>query len=128
MKKRVIAWAAAIAALAAALWGLRLSSGMEPAEAIRKLAGLRMALTLYAGEAGGPPASFGLVQAAGKLEAVPYLKLAWHRGAGTVADVPDRAVRDTGGWAYVNAPGPDFGLLFIDCAHRDPKGRYWSEF
>lgn len=128
MKTGIIAWTAALAALAAALAGLRFSSGMEPAEAIRKLAGLRMALTLYAAERGAPPASFAEVINSGKLEAVPSLKLAWHGGAAAVRDVPDRSLRDTGGWAYVNAPGPDFGLVFIDCAHRDGRGRYWSEF
>ena len=29
----------------------------------------------------------------------------------------------------MNEPGdPDFGLLYIDCAHKDEKGRFWSEF
>lgn len=128
MKTKFIAWTAALTALTAALLALRFSSGMEPAEAIRKLSSLRMALTLYANESGRPPDSFAEVVSAGKLEAVPYLKLAWHRGSGAVRDAADRTLRDTGGWVYVNTPGPDFGLVFIDCGHRDGKGRYWSEF
>lgn len=122
--------AAGAAGLLAAGAGLfHLSSGMEPAEVIRKLSGLRVSLALYAMQRQGPPASFSEVIRAGHLEAAPALKLPWHPRAGRVRDVSSRAVRDTGGWAYVNAPGdPDFGLVFIDCAHQDAKGRFWSEF
>lgn len=127
---RKFAFAAAAAALVlAAAWLTDFSSGMDPQEAIRKLSGLRMSLALYAMEGKPPPAAFADVIRAGKLEEAPTLKLPWHLRSARVRDVPSRAVTDTGGWAYVNAPAdPDFGQVFIDCSHKDPKGRFWSEF
>lgn len=127
---RKFAFAAAAAALtAAAAWLTDLSSGMDPQEAIRKLSGLRMALALYAMEGKPAPAAFEDVISAGKLEEAPALKLPWHPRCALVRNASSRAVTDTGGWAYVNAPGdPDFGQVFIDCSHKDPKNRFWSEF
>ena len=129
MNRKFVLVAAAAALILAAAWLTDFSSGMDPQEAIRKLSGLRMSLALYGMEGKPPPAAFGEVISAGKLEAAPSLKLPWHLRSTRVRDVPSRAVSDSGSWAYVNAPGdPDFGQVFIDCAHKDPKGRFWSEF
>jgi len=103
--------------------------GMEAAEVVRKLAGMRVSLELYRQEYRRLPASFSETLRAGTLEEAPALKLPRHLKSSSVKDMPSRLIKDTGGWAYVNNPGdPDFGLLYIDCAHRDEKGRYWSEF
>ena len=118
------------AGLAAAAGGvLYLRSGMGAAEAVRKLSALRIAVELYRMEKGKPPQSFAETVRSGKLEGVPRLKLPGHFPSSEVRDVPALRVADTGGWAYVNAPGDrDFGLVYLDCSHRDERGRYWSEF
>ncbi len=71
MLKRLKA-AGAVLLLALAAAGLvRLRERMPAADVIRKLAGLRVAVTFYRMEYKTPPASFGQVLAAGKLETVP---------------------------------------------------------
>jgi hypothetical protein len=129
MKRKFAFSAAAAALILAAAWLTDLSSGMDTQEAIRKLSGLRISLALYGMEGKPPPASFEDVIRAGKLEEAPSLKLPWHLRSARVRNVSSRTVQDTGGWAYVNAPGdPDFGQVFMDCSHKDLKGRFWSEF
>ncbi|MEI7529878.1 MAG: hypothetical protein WCK76_13160 [Elusimicrobiota bacterium] len=128
MLKRLKAAGAVLLLVLAAAGLVRLRERMPAADVIRKLAGLRVAVTFYRMEYKTPPASFGQVLAAGKLETVPGLKLAWHPGSAKVTDVASFRFRDTGGWAYVNDPAdPQFGLVYIDCTHRDEKGRFWSE-
>lgn len=125
MRKAIIV----AAALAAALTVLYLSRGMGAAEVIKRLSGLRLSLELYRQQYRKLPASFGETLRSGTLEAAPALKLPGHFRSSSVRDAPAMLIKDTGGWAYVNGPGdPDFGLLYIDCAHRDAKGRSWSEF
>lgn len=130
MVKKVTLLAALAAALLAAGGGAAwLRSGMDSPEVLRKLAGLRVSLELYALERRARPAAFGDTVRAGHLEGAPALKLPGHLPASGVKDVPAFAVTDSGSWAYVNAKSsPDFGLLYIDCSHRDERGRYWSEF
>jgi len=90
---------------------------------------MRLALALHRIEHKTFPPAFAQLPAGGKLEAVPELKLAWHAGAAKVADVRTFGIRDTGGWAYVSDPASaQFGLVYIDCRHKDEKGRFWSEF
>lgn len=130
--RALFAAAAAAAVCAAALAAFSFEkyfSGMPAAEVLRKLSGLRLAVELYRQEKRALPPSFADVLAAGKLEAVPALKLRRHRRAAAVRDAASQEVRDTGGWAYVNGPAsPQFGLVYIDCSHYDEKGRRWSEF
>lgn len=129
MKKLILAVLAA-AALMAAAWGLvYLRSGMGAAEVVRKLSGIRLSLELYRQEHKKYPASFAETLRAGTLEAAPELKLPGHFKTSKVRDTPALAIKDNGGWAYVSDPrSPDFGLLYIDCSHRDEKSRFWSEF
>jgi len=128
-RKTLLLSGAAAAALAAAGGLLYLRGGMQPPEVLRKLSGLRISLALYAQEHRQRPAAFEDTIKAGQLEGAPALKLPWHRGTSEVKNVPSAAVSDTGGWAYVNEPAdPAFGTIFIDCSHKDGKGRYWSEF
>lgn len=129
MRNKLYAGGVILMALSAAALLLYMRSAMPAAGVIRKLSGLRVALTLYRLEHKTFPASFEQLQADGKLEAVPELKLACHRSAAKVADVPAFGLKDTGSWAYVNEPrAAQFGLVYIDCRHRDEKGRFWSEF
>ena len=130
MFKKATLLAALAAALAAAGGGAAwLRSGMESPEVLRKLAGLRVSLELYAMERRGKPGAFGDTIQSGQLEGAPDLKLPGHLPASSVRDVPAFSITDSGSWAYVNdKSSPRFGLLFIDCSHRDERGRYWSEF
>jgi len=128
MNKKILALAGAAALLA--VWGeVHLSRGMDAAEVVKKLSGMRLSLELYRQEYKRLPASFKETLRAGTLEEAPGLKLSLHLKTSSVRDTPSMLIKDTGGWAYVNEPGdPDFGLLYIDCAHKDEKGRFWSEF
>lgn len=119
-----------LAALAAAGWlALWLRGGMDAPEAVRRLSALRLSAELYRQEHKRLPAAFADTVRAGTLEAAPYLKLPGHFRRGEVKDVPAFGISDSGGWAYVNDPkSPDFGLVYMDCSHRDERGRYWSEF
>lgn len=130
MKRRIIIIVLAAAAAAAAGLGLfYVRSGMGAAEVVRKLSGIRLALELYRQEHKKFPASFAETLRAGTLEAAPELKLPGHLKNSQVRDTPSLAITDSGGWAYVSDPrSPDFGLLYIDCSHRDEKSRFWSEF
>ena len=121
---------AAAAALAAAAGGtLYLRRGMDSPEVLRKLSGLRISLELYSMEHRRKPASFDETIKAGQLEGAPYLKLPGHIGTSSVRNARSFSVADSGGWAYVNDPAdPAYGLVFIDCSHKDEKGRFWSEF
>lgn len=123
------ALAGAAAALAAAWGGYYFTSGMGAAEVIRRLSGMRISLELYRQEHRRLPGSFQETLTAGMLEEAPALKLPGHLRRSPVRDMPAMLIKDTGGWAYVNDPkDPAFGLLYIDCAHKDEKGRFWSEF
>lgn len=126
MNKKLILGAAALLAAGS---GYYISGGMEAAEVVRKLSGLRVSLELYRQEYKRLPASFGETLRTGTLEEAPALKLPGHLRNSSVKDTPSMLIRDSGGWAYVNDPGDRaFGLLYIDCAHKDEKGRFWSEF
>ena len=130
MSKKPLFVLAAAAALLLAGGGLvYLRSGMDAPEVLRKLSGLRVSLELYSMEHRKKPAAFGDIIKEGQLEGAPSLKLPGHRKTSEVRNTPAFTLSDSGGWAYVNAPAsPDFGLIFIDCAHKDEKGRFWSEF
>lgn len=128
--KRIFTIFLAAAALLASAWGLvYLQTGMDAAEAVRKLSGLRLSLELYRQANKKLPAAFADTVKTGSLEGAPDLKLPGHFKTSEVADTPSMLIRDTGGWAYVNNPAdPAYGLVYIDCSHKDEKGRFWSEF
>lgn len=128
MSKKLLA-ALSAAALLGAGGFLYLRRGMGSPEVLRKLSGLRVSLELYSMEHRKKPAAFEDTIKAGQLEGAPSLKLPGHRGTSAVRNAASFAISDTGGWAYVNAPAdPAFGVIFIDCSHKDEKGRFWSEF
>lgn len=130
MTRRILLAAAAAAALAAGIWTYaHWRGGMEAAEVVRKLSGLRLSVELFRQERKSPPASFQETLRAGTLEEAPYLKLPRHLGTASVQDTPAMKITDSGGWAYITDPrSPDFGLVYIDCSHKDERGRFWSEF
>ena len=102
---------------------------MDAAEVVRRLAGMRTAMALFRLSKGAPPRDFYDIVKNGSLEAPLELKLKGHKRSSSVRPAADIESEDTGGWAYVNDPkSGNFGTIFIDCSHRDEKGRYWSEF
>ncbi len=102
---------------------------MDSSEVIRKLSGMRLAVGLFRASKGVPPSDIEELIRNGNLEAVPELKLKTHRLSSKVRNTAGFMVRDTGGWAYINDPkNSGYGTVYIDCAHADEKGRYWSWF
>jgi hypothetical protein len=129
MTKAKKALLAAAAALCAGLvYHIALRQDPVP-ETVRKLSGLRVAAALYRLDRGTFPGNYGEVLAAGKLEAVPRLKLKGRPACSRVIDYGALAPAGTGCWGYVADPAsPDFGSVFIDSAAKDPAGRYWTWF
>ncbi len=129
MKPKLLITLAAAMLIAAGYAFYYLRSGMDAAEVVRKLAGLRLSAEFYRQDHDKMPASFADTLRAGNLEAAPGLKLRWHLKSSSVRDTPSLIIKNTGGWAYVNAPkDPAFGLVYIDSSDKDEKGRFWSEF
>lgn len=129
MRRKFTVFLTAAALLAAGWAFFRLRERMGAQEVLRKLGALRISVELYRQDRKSFPPAFADTVRAGKLEGVPRLKLRWRQTCGSVRDVPSMRITGSGCWAYVNDPkNPDFGLVYIDSAGRDEKGRYWSEF
>lgn len=95
---------------------------------------LRQRLMEYHGAEGGyPPDLESLVREPG-LVRIPELWRVWgaglpHAKSAQVELRRGKVLRDTGHWAYVNAPGsPDFGSVYIDCTHTDARGELWAGY
>lgn len=63
------------------------------------------------------------------IPALPELQLPWHAKTGALALVggtgrgPAEAAADSGGWLYFTDPGSAyFGMLILDCSHKDENG------
>lgn len=130
MKRRILLTSIlAAAAVTAGGVYLYLQKSMDAGEVLRKLGGMRVAIELYRQEHGKLPGAFEDTLKAGTLEESFKLKLKGRPVQRRVRNMPELRIMDTGGWAYVNAPeSADFGLLYIDSAGKDEKGRFWSEF
>ncbi len=130
MKKKIfISLGITGAALAASFTFHYFSSGMGSAIVIRKLQGMRLAVELFRQANGHLPADINEVVLNGNLEAPLDLKLKGHLTSSKVRNSASIESLDTGGWGYVNDPAnSDFGTVFIDCSHKDEKGRDWIRF
>ncbi|HNW43736.1 MAG TPA: hypothetical protein PKI19_04475 [Elusimicrobiales bacterium] len=103
-------------------------------EAAKKtLQDLRVRLQIhYAAKGGAYPENLAALDGA-----IPVLSLPEH---GQTADVKvidskkydkdlSKAVSDSGGWLYFSAPGSaNYGLLLLDCAHKDPDGTEFYKY
>jgi hypothetical protein len=130
MKKNIL-MISGLTVLSLAVFGLftYVNYSMDSASVIRRLSGIRIAAGLFRMSSGRHPSDIGEMIKTGNLEAVPELKLRRHLATSKVRNASSPAVRDTGGWGYVNDPkSSDYGTVFIDCSHTDEKGRYWSWF
>lgn len=99
------------------------------ARAEEDLAGMRSAIALYYSDLEGkyPASPAGLVPK--YLPALPELELPAHTKTAavelTAAAGPDiaKAVTDTGGWLYfANPVSQNFGMLILNCSHKNDKG------
>lgn len=110
-----------------------------------KLGLIRSNLAIYYGDSEGQyPASLDALVGPKYLEAIPRTKLADHKetdawtpygaevctGEGQFGSGIDiQKIKDTGGWGYVADPNAKcWGTVFVDCAHKDARGRPWPEY
>lgn len=109
------------------------------------LGSLRSALAIYYGDAEGvyPPTLDALVDPK-YIPAIPKTKIDAHMetaiwtpyGAEVCtgkteygSEIDATKIRDTGGWGYVTDPKAKcYGMVFVDCTHRDSKGKLWPEY
>jgi uncharacterized RDD family membrane protein YckC len=109
------------------------------------LGSLRSTAAIYYGDAeGNYPATLDALVSPKYLKEIPKTKIAAHMetnvwtayGAevctgktdyGTEIDV--NKIKDTGGWGYVvDAKASCWGHIFVDCTHKDSKGKHWPEY
>ncbi len=105
------------------------------AAAKETLASARSAIMLYYGDLEGkyPASPAELIPA--YLPAMPELELPGHAKTAAVeltdAAGPDisKAVTDTGGWLYfTNTKSPNFGMLILNCSHKDDAGTEFYKY
>ena len=124
------------AVLIAAGWGAlrKVDSLLRPSSAkatIGSLGALRSALSIYYGDMEGQyPGDFALLLERRKyLSEVPQARTLDHPDNRDVTHFGSQAPLDTGTWGYVNNPyDRDYGHLFIDCTHTDPRGSVWTGY
>jgi hypothetical protein len=96
------------------------------------LAALRAAVGEYKAARGVYPGSIEDLKTAGFIAEIPPL---WgsgpagfpHAGTNAAAVYATPEPRDSGGWAYSVRKG-SAPLVFIDCVHKDSRGRPWSAY
>ncbi|MBI2790193.1 MAG: RDD family protein [Elusimicrobia bacterium] len=106
---------------------------------------LRSASAIYYGDAEGQyPASLEAFINPETLKEIPKTKLAdhaetaaWTAYGGEVCgakneygyEIVESKLKDTGGWGYVADPKSNcWGQIFVDCTHKDSKGRPWPSY
>jgi hypothetical protein len=94
-----------------------------------ELLNLRSSLiTYYSDSEGGYPETLSALSPR-YLSSIPGTELPWHAGnsevtlaKGSGSDM-ENAITDTGGWLYFSDPkSPYFGMLIINCSHKDETG------
>lgn len=109
------------------------------------LGSLRSALAIYYGDAQGQyPATLDALIGPKYIPAIPKTKIDAHMETNVVTlygaevctgktefgtQIDASKIKDTGGWGYVADPkAPCSGQLFVDCSHKDTKGKLWPEY
>ena len=99
------------------------------ARAKEELAAARSALILYYGDSEGKYPSAPAELIPNYMPSVPELELPGHTKTSAVeltdTTGPDvgKAVTDSGGWLYfANPKSQNFGMLVLNCSHKDDKG------
>jgi len=101
----------------------------QVAAAREELYRMRSLLLAYYSDSDGkyPETPAGLVP--NYIPAMPELELPWHAKTGALELIreagvePAQVVTDTGGWLYFADPRSDnFGMLILNCSHKDDKG------
>lgn len=114
-----------------------LENERRTAAAKTALAALRGALQLSYARNGGKYPAHPAELVPERLEQLPSLQLPDHERTSETTVIgpkkrysdPGKAVTDDGGWLYFSGPGPEYyGLLLINCSHKDPEGRKFYEY
>ncbi len=109
------------------------------------LGSLRAATSIFYGDAEGVyPATLDALVGPKYLQEIPAAKTASHAesrawtayGAEVCTgkseygqEIDVSKIRDTGGWGYVSDPQAKcYGQVFVDCSHKDTRGKYWTEY
>lgn len=109
------------------------------------LGSLRSASAIYYGENEGIyPAALEALVNPEFLKEIPKTKLEHHKETAVWTaygnevcgakkeyehEIDASKLMDTGGWGYVTDPKSDcWGQIFVDCTHRDTRGRPWPEY
>ena len=107
------------------------------------LGSMRAAASIYYGKTEGTyPAALEALVGPDYLKTIAQTKLGDHPatdvrtayGAEVCAgkdgrDIDASKIKDTGGWGYVSDPKAScWGHVFVDCAHKDSKGKPWPEY
>ncbi|OGR62400.1 MAG: hypothetical protein A2X31_01675 [Elusimicrobia bacterium GWB2_63_22] len=107
-------------------------------EAAKKtLARFRAELQVYYATNGGKYPASPARLAPDQIHSVPALELPGHEASAVITLIDSRkfdndaskAVTDSGGWLYFTAPeSANYGLLLIDCSHREPGGEEFYKY
>ncbi|MFA6318383.1 MAG: hypothetical protein WC943_13315 [Elusimicrobiota bacterium] len=104
-------------------------SRMDSAPTKGNMGAIRSALGIYYGDMEGvyPPTLDALTISGKYLQSIPGNSMEFHPRSnlvrfGKIAD-------DAGGWLYNNdVEDENFGLLIVNCTHKDWKGTSWTEY
>lgn len=110
----------------------------ERSETAKKiLARFRAELQVYYATNGGKYPASPARLAPDQIHSVPALELPGHEASAVITLIDSRkfdrdaskAVTDSGGWLYFTAPeSANYGLLLIDCSHREPGGEEFYKY
>ena len=109
------------------------------------LGSLKSAAAIYYGDAEGQyPATLDALVGPKYIPAIPKTKIDAHMETNVVTlygaevctgkteygtQIDAGKIKDTGGWGYVADPkAPCWGMIFVDCSHKDTKGKLWPEY
>jgi len=109
------------------------------------LGSLRSSMAIYYGDAEGQyPATLDALVGPKYIPAIPKTKIDAHMETNVVTlygaevctgkteygtQIDASKIKDTGGWGYVADPkAPCWGMVFVDCSHKDTKGKLWPEY
>ena len=110
----------------------------ERSETAKKiLARFRAELQVYYATNGGKYPASPAKLVPDQINSVPALELPGHEASAAITLIDSKkfdrdaskAVTDSGGWLYFTAPeSANYGLLLIDCSHREPGGEEFYKY
>lgn len=104
---------------------------IRSAKAKRTLQSFRAALQVYYGDKGGAYPKSPELMVPKEIQAVPEIRLPEHEPSSKIRIIDSKkydkdyskAVSDSGGWLYFSSRDSDnYGLLLLDCSHKEAGG------